>query len=782
MRGKIYEIWNAINGLKSDKAPGPDGFPIAFWSFSWDFVKDEVIGFFKEFHDNSRFVKNLNTTFLVLIPKKHSVEDIKDLRPISLVGGLYKILSKVLANRIKGVMNQVISKSQNAFVEGRQILDVVLIANELVDSSLRRKKCGLVCKLDIEKAYDSINWEFLYQVLGRMGFGSRWLTWIKWCISTASFSILINGSPAGFFPSTRGLRQGDPLSPYLFVIGMEALGMEALSCMINRAVDGNYISGSRVASGRGEDMSISHLLYADDTLIFCKADLDQLKFLSWILMWFEAMTGLKINLDKSEIIPVGTVPNLVELASELGCKIGSLPTSYLGLPLGAKHNALGVWDSIEERYRKKLAAWKTQYISKGGRITLIRNTLSSLPIYYLSLFRMPQKVCDRLERIQRQFLWGGSAPEKKFSLVRWATMCSEKKKGGIGIKSLSKLNKALLCKWSWRFANDQNALWRKAICCKFGESIGGWHTRDLRGGYGTSLWKEIRKEWNVFYQNAAFVLGDGKRINFWSGGEALSNRFPTLFNLATNKEAKIADIWDIREGEGSWSPTFFRALNDWEIEEMTRFFHFLHDQQFCPTGVDTLVLQNDKDRGFSVKSMYKVVDVSPSFDFPHRIVWNSVVPPKIGVFAWEAAWGKVLTIDQLKRRGMYFANRCFMCEEEEENIDHLLIHCKFAKMLWDLLLSIVGISWVFPHSVIHTLLAWQGTAVGKKRRKIWFAASLCLFWNIWRARNLLVFENEVPSAQRIKVNFVSNLWTWANLHSGVHTHSVIDFFTWMGSR
>ena len=465
-------------------------------------MKDEVIGFFKEFHDNSRFVKNLNITFLVLIPKKQAVEDLKDLRPISLVGGLYKILSKVLANRIKGVMDKVISKAQKAFVEGRQILDAVLIANELVDSSLRRKKGGLVCKLDIEKAYDSISWEFLYQVLGRMGFGNRWLTWIKWCISTASFSVLINGSPAGFFPSSRGLRQGDPLSPYLFVIGMEAL-----SCMINRAVDGNYLSGSRVAIGRGEDLTISHLLYADDMLVFCKADPDQLKYLSWIMMWFEAMAGLKINLAKSEIIPVGPVSNLAEMASELGCKIESLPTSYLGLPLGAKHKAIGVWDSIEERYRKRLAAWKTQYISKGGRITLIRSTLSSLPIYYLSLFRMPQKVCARLERIQRQFLWGGSAPEKKISLVRWATVCSEKRKGDIGIKSLSKLNKALLCKWSWRFANDRNALWRKAKCCKFGESIGGWYSCDLRGGYGTSLWKEIRKEWFVFSRTRLLFLG-----------------------------------------------------------------------------------------------------------------------------------------------------------------------------------------------------------------------------------------------------------------------------------
>ena len=417
------EIWNAISGLNSDKAPGPDGFPIAFWIFSWEFVKEEVLGFFREFHDQCRFVKNLNATFLVLIPKKQTVEDFKDLRPISLVGGLYKILTKVLANRIKRVLDKVISKSQNAFVKGRQILDAVLIANELVDSTMRRKEQGLVCKLDIEKAYDSISWEFLYRVMNRMGFGTRWLSWIKWCISTASFSVLFNGSPTGFFPSSKGLRQGDPLSPYLFVIGMEAL-----SCLINRAVEGNYFAGSRIAVGRGEDMVISHLLYADDTLIFCQANKEQLKYLSWILMWFEALSGLKINLNKSEVIPIGIVDNVEELASKLGCKVGSLPTPYLGLPLGAKHKAIGVWDSIEERFRKRLASWKMQYISKGGRATLIRSTLSSLPIYYLSLFRMPQRVCARLERIQRQFLWGGSDQEKKISLVNWAIVCTDKRK------------------------------------------------------------------------------------------------------------------------------------------------------------------------------------------------------------------------------------------------------------------------------------------------------------------------------------------------------------------
>ena len=192
---------------------------------------------------------------------------------------------------------------------------------------------------------------------------------------------------------------------------------------------------------------------------------------------------------------------------------------------------------------------------------------------------------------------------------------------------------------------------------------------------------------------------------------------------------------------------------------MTRFLQILHGHNFHPSGVDKLSLKNANSKGFSVKSMYKGFDVSPALDFPHCLVWNPAAPPKTGVFSWEAAWGKVLTLDQLKGRSMTFANRCFMCEEEEETIDHLLIHCKFAKMLWDLVLSIVGISWVFPHSVLHNLLAWQGAAVGKKRKKIWLAAPLCLFWNLWRARNRLVFENEVPSTQRIKANFVTNLWS-----------------------
>ena len=152
-------------------------------------------------------------------------------------------------------------------------------------------------------------------------------------------------------------------------------------------------------------------------------------------------------MGKSEIFPIGGRENVEALTTELGCKTGFLPTTYLGLPLGAPHKSVGIWDLIEERFRRRLATWKRQYISKGGRVTLIRSTLSNLPIYFMYLFQNPSLVCKRLEKIQRDFLWGGGNLEKKPHLEDWATVYTDKKVGGLRVRGLHKLNRALLGKW-----------------------------------------------------------------------------------------------------------------------------------------------------------------------------------------------------------------------------------------------------------------------------------------------------------------------------------------------
>ena len=153
-------------------------------------------------------------------------------------------------------------------------------------------------------------------------------------------------------------------------------------------------------------MAVSHLLFADDNLIFCDADLKQILILRMILIWFEAVLGLKINLGKSELVLVGVVHNIDLLINVLCCKQGSLPMKYLSLPLGAKFKDTTIWNPIPEKMERKLAGWKRLYLSKGGRVTLIKSTLSNLPTYFLSLFPVPASVANRIEKFQRNFLWG----------------------------------------------------------------------------------------------------------------------------------------------------------------------------------------------------------------------------------------------------------------------------------------------------------------------------------------------------------------------------------------
>ena len=176
------EVSEALKGFYGDKAFGSDGFIMAFWQSSWDFMKERVIGFFRDFHNHSWFVKSPNAIFIVLIPKKGRrgrAEDLRDFRPISLVEGLYKWLAKVLANKLKMVVGKVVSKVQNAFVDGRQILDDVLVANEIIDSILKSNEGAVICKLDIENAYDHVEWSFLFPVMSMMGFGEKWIRWVQ---------------------------------------------------------------------------------------------------------------------------------------------------------------------------------------------------------------------------------------------------------------------------------------------------------------------------------------------------------------------------------------------------------------------------------------------------------------------------------------------------------------------------------------------------------------------------------------------------------------------------
>ncbi|RVX11858.1 putative ribonuclease H protein [Vitis vinifera] len=274
------------------------------------------------------------------------------------------------------------------------------------------------------------------------------------------------------------------------------------------------------------------------------------------------------------VIPVGEVEGALDMAAEIGCKVGQLPTVYLGLPLGAPNRASSVWDGVEEKMRRKLALWKRHFLSKGGRITLIKSTLASIPLYQMSLFRMPKSVARRLEKLQRNFLWGGA-------------------NGG---------NKAHLIK----FARAKEELWKKVLEAKYGKEEFGWRTKKANGVFGVGVWKEILKESTWCWDNMVFKVGKGNKVRFWidpwCGNNVLSEAFPDLFSMAVQRNATVEDYWDQNLSQGGWSLRLLRDFNDWEL------------------GADGL---------FKVKEAYRVLINADEAAFPHSNVWVAKVPTKI---------------------------------------------------------------------------------------------------------------------------------------------------------
>jgi hypothetical protein len=405
------------------------------------------------------------------------------------------------------------------------------------------------------------------------------------------------------------VRQGDPLSPFLF-----DLVMEAFSRMLGAITSRGWISGFSVGSCDLSRIVVSHLLFVDDALVFCGADASQIRHIGALLVCFEAVSGLKINLPKFALILVGLVDNVEHLAELLGCGTSSLPLKYLGLQLGAPFKLNSMWAELVDLMSRRLAPWKKTYLSKGGKIALIKSTLSNLPTYMMSLFPIPALVAKRIEKIQRDFLWGGGGgmnDENKLHLVEWDKVCSPLDEGGLGIRNIRRFNQALLGKWLWRFAHEEGAWWRSVLVAKYGVDWGGWHSGVITGPHGVGLWKYICMRWQVFWSHCRFDPGEGSRIRFWEdiwcGDRALKDAFPVLHSIANNKGASIADNMEHSNGTIQWNIQFSRLFHDWEVEVVASLYKCLYDCNLRRGGVDKLRWLPSSKGLFEVKTFYRVL-------------------------------------------------------------------------------------------------------------------------------------------------------------------------------
>jgi hypothetical protein len=372
----VREVVEVIELSDGNKSPGPNGFNFSFFKKFWGLLEKEIMCLFAEFHDSAKLPSCFFSYFITLIPKVLNPHQLCEFRPISLLGSLYKLLSKVLARRLGKVMNSIISKNQSAFIKGRHLADGVVVANEVIDLAKRSKKECLVFKVDFEKAYDSVSWTFLDYMLRSVGFGDKWRAWMKTCVCNGKLSVLVNGSPTEEVNISRGLKQGDPLAPFLFLLVAE--GLTALS---KSAISLGFFKGFQV----GPEVSVSLLQYADDTLFIGEACVENLWSMKVILKWFELVSGLKVNFSKSCLMGVNVSSSFLEgSASFLHCKLGSLPFTYLGLPVGANPRLASTWDPVIKTIEKRLNSWRNRYVSLGGRVVLINSVLASIPVFFLS--------------------------------------------------------------------------------------------------------------------------------------------------------------------------------------------------------------------------------------------------------------------------------------------------------------------------------------------------------------------------------------------------------------
>lgn len=323
------------------------------------------------------------------------------------------------------------------------IQDNILIAHEAFHS-LKLKKGGQVgymaVKLDFNKAYDRTEWDFLAAVLQKMGFHPQWIQWIMECVSTVNFSVCVNGEKRASFIPTRGLRQGDPLSPYLFI-----LVADVLSNLLSQSFRDRQITGFKITR---QCPTLSHLLFADDVLLFLKAEVSECQKVLDILSTYCEASGQMINFDKSSVQFSSNVsPTLCSsICAMSGLKVSHPSAKYLGLPSFWGRSKAEAYEFLIEKVVSKLQGWKMKLLSQAARETLIKAVVQAIPSYAMACFAFPKKFCDKLNSYIRRFWWGGELDGKGIHWVGWDQLVMSKLQGGLGFRDFHSFNLALLAR------------------------------------------------------------------------------------------------------------------------------------------------------------------------------------------------------------------------------------------------------------------------------------------------------------------------------------------------
>jgi hypothetical protein len=504
------EISDALFQMGPLKAPGPDGFPACFFQHHWETLRDDVIHAVRKFFNDGIMPPGINDTAIVLIPKGNSPSDLKDFRPISLCNVIYKIISKCLVNRLRPTLDDIISPEQSAFVPGRLITENAIIAFECIHAIQRgtwdrEEFCAY--KLDLSKAYDRVDWGFLKSLLVKLGFQSKWVQWIMTCVSSVRYTVRFNGVSLAPFAPSRGLRQGDLLSPYIFL-----LVDDGLSVLLKRLEQQGRLEGLKVCR---RAPSISHLLFADDSHLFFRANATQAQNIKETLSIFERCTGQLVSSSKcSLLVRAGSRGDQVQqVRAILGVERVDFEEKYLGLPTPKGRMKRDVFQPLEQRFLKRMTAWKEKELSAVGKEILIKSVAPALPNYIMSIFKLTNGLCEDLMKAIRAYWWGSEKGRRRMQWVPWKTLVLPKYLGGMGFKDLILFNQALLAKQAWRLITYPDSLCARVLKAKYFPN--GNLLDTVVAGDTSQTWRAIEHGLYLLKKGVVWRVGDGSAIRIW---------------------------------------------------------------------------------------------------------------------------------------------------------------------------------------------------------------------------------------------------------------------------
>ncbi|KAG7530870.1 Reverse transcriptase zinc-binding domain [Arabidopsis thaliana x Arabidopsis arenosa] len=577
------EIKAAFFSLPKNKASGPDGYSAEFFCSCWSFVGVEITAAVAEFFSSGQLLK-----------------------PISCLNTVYKVISSLLAGRLKAVLPSIIGSSQSAFMP-------------------------------------------------------------------ASFSIVVNGQSGGYFRSTQGLRQGDPMSPYLFV-----LAMEVFSGLLQSRYSSGYIS----YHPRTSELEISHLIFADDVMIFFDGGGSSLQGIYETLDDFAGWSGLHMNRDKTQLFYAGLSQTESNALASYGFTVGSLPIRYLGLPLMSRKLKVSEYEPLIGKITARFNAWAVKSLSFAGRAQLIGSVISGTVNFWISTFVLPKGCIRRIESLCSRFLWSGGTEKRGLVKVAWAHVCLPKKEGGLGLRRFADWNRTMCLRLVWLLFSNSGSLWvawHKHH--NISTSTNFWNQVESTGDSWS--WKSIlrlREPASVFIKCS---LGNGRRASFWFDSWTPLGPLYNCFGSSGPSSLRVplnATVSDVCNHQG-WIIANPRSDQGVSLQIHLSTIALPSDD----SGPDEFdwVVENKICKGFSSAKTWAVTRPRAAIVDWWDSVWFKDHIPKHAFNMWIATLDRLPTKTRLSSWGLQIQDTCGLCSLSPESRDHLFLSCDFALYLWN---------------------------------------------------------------------------------------------------